>query len=80
MRSEEAEDGEYHLIIKIEDTSHLLDGLSVVCARAPDLIHVSYRLLRQLVQPDRMLLHREDVDIETLFLPKTVVAVLLQHP
>jgi hypothetical protein len=80
VRSEEAEEREDHLIIEIEDTSHLLDGLSVVCARAPDLIHVSYGFLCEFMHPDRVLLHREDIDIDTLLLPDTVVAVLLQHP
>ena len=68
--------GEYHLIVNIKDATHLADGLLVIGTRTPNLIHVAYGLLRDFMQPDGVRLHGEDIDIDTLFLPQTIVAVL----
>ena len=74
------EAGEEPTVVEVEDMPYLPDGLGVVSTCAPDLIHVANGLLRQFMQPDRVLLHGEDVDIDSLFLPQTVVVVLFQHP
>ena len=79
-REEGAKAGEKPFVVEVEDTPYRLDGLLVIRTRTPDLIHVSHRLFRQLMQPDRVLLHGKDIDIDALFLPQTVVAILFQHP
>ena len=73
---EGTETGEEYLVIEIEDATDGPDGLLVVGAGAPDLIHVAHALLRELVQPDGVLLHGEDVDVDALLAPQAVVAVL----
>ena len=79
-RKKSAEEREDIAVVEVEDASYPLDGFGIILTLSPHLVHMSYRKLREFVQPDGMLFHGEDIDIYSFLLPHPVVVVpFVQH-